>query len=54
MMPIANVIGFRHPLDIRLERRAIAKPVVDACSAVSAETVQKPAMSFAQVRIDSL
>jgi small-conductance mechanosensitive channel len=54
MMSIASVIGFRHPLDIRLERRAIAKPVVDACSAVSAETVQKPAMAFAQVRIDSL
>jgi small-conductance mechanosensitive channel len=36
MMPIASVIGFRHPLDIRLERRAVAKPVVDSCPAVSA------------------
>ena len=36
MMPIASVTGFRHPLDIRLERRAVAKPVVDSCPAVSA------------------
>jgi moderate conductance mechanosensitive channel len=36
MMPIASVTGFRHPLDIRLERRAVTKPVVDSCPAVSA------------------
>ena len=36
MMPIASVTGFRHPLDIRLERRAVAKPVVDSCREVSA------------------
>jgi moderate conductance mechanosensitive channel len=40
MMPIASVISLHHPLDIRLERRAIAKPVVDACPAASAESVQ--------------
>jgi moderate conductance mechanosensitive channel len=38
MMPIASLTGFRHPLDIRLERRAAAKPVVDSCPAVSVIT----------------
>jgi moderate conductance mechanosensitive channel len=36
MMPIASVTGFRHPLDIRLERRTTGKPVADACPAVRA------------------